>query len=138
MMDFEIFEHTADQGIRAYGRSMKDVFINAAMALSTLSTDPAKVLPEEEFDLEISREEPDELLVAWLNELIFIQDSEGVYLCKFSIDTFEPAVVKGKAWGERIDREKHTPGSCLKAATYHCLKLEKASEGWMAQVIFDV
>jgi SHS2 domain-containing protein len=137
-MDFEIFEHTADQGIRACGNSLSEVFINAARAFASLSTDPEKVIPQEEFRVEISRDEIDELLVAWLNELIFIQETEGVFLIKFEIDTLEPPLLRARVWGEKINREKHTLKSCVKAATYHGLKLEHIGDTWQGQVIFDV
>ncbi len=137
-MDFEIFEHTADQGIRICGDSLPELFINAARGLSHLSTDPADVKPLKEFEIEISRDEAEELLVAWLNELIFIQDTESVYLVKFEIDFLEPPLLRGKAWGDEIDMDIHTQKSCLKAATYHELKLEKRNGVWFGQVIFDV
>ncbi|HPZ09577.1 MAG TPA: archease [Candidatus Eremiobacteraeota bacterium] len=137
-MEFEIFEHTADQGIIVRGTSLLEIFINAAKGLSALSTEPEQVKSVEEFDIEISRDDTDELLVAWLNELIFIQDTEGVFLVKFEIFFLEPPLLKAKVWGEKMDRNKHTFKSCLKAATYHSLRLEQTGDGWYGQVIFDV
>jgi len=137
-MEFEIFDHTADQGIRAYGNTMEEVFLNAAKAFSYLSTDPEKVEIKEEFEIELSNSEKEELLVDWLNELIFLQDTEGVFLVKFEINTLETPVLRAKVYGEKMDRNKHIFGSCLKAATYHYLKLEKTDKGWEAQIIFDV
>ena len=137
-MNFEIFEHTADQGIRATGMTLSELFLNASEAFSCLSTDPQSVNTEEEFNIEISRDEIEELLVAWLNELIFIQDTEHVFLVKFEINTLEPPVLKGRVMGEKMNREKHTFKSCLKAATYHGLKVEQNDGVWTCQVIFDV
>ena len=137
IMEFEIFDHTADHGIKAYGKTLSEVFVNSSRAFAKLSTDPEKVKAEKEFVIEISRDETDELLVAWLNELIFIQDTEEVYLSRFEVDV-NPPDLKGKVWGEEIDMERHTQRACIKAATYHGLKLEKTKKGWMGQVIFDV
>jgi len=137
-MEFEIFDHTADQGIRAYGFTLKEVFTNSAKALSVLSTDPKRVEIKEEFEIEVSNTEIDELLVDWLNELIYIQDTEGVFLVKFEINILEPPLLKAKVYGEKMDRDKHMFGSCLKAATYHYLKVEKTEDHWECQVIFDV
>jgi SHS2 domain-containing protein len=137
-MNFEIFEHTADQGIRATGNSLSEVFMNISRAFSVLSTDPETVTTEEEFIVEISRDETEELLIAWLNELIFIQDTEKVFLVKFEIEILSPPLLKARVMGEKMDREKHTFKSSIKAATYHGLKLEQIGNTWHGQVIFDV
>ena len=137
-MKFEVFEHTADQGIRATGTSLLEVFLNASKAFAFLSTDAETVMAEEEFNIEITRDETEELLIAWLNELIFIQDTEHVFLVKFEIDTLEPPLLKARVMGEKMNREKHIFKSCLKAATYHGLKVEEKNGIWTCQVIFDV
>jgi SHS2 domain-containing protein len=95
-------------------------------------------MAEEEFNIEISRDETEELLVAWLNELIFIQDTEHVFLVKFEINTLAPPLLKARVMGEKMDREKHNFKSCLKAATFHGLKVEEKDGTWTCQVIFDV
>ena len=137
-MDFEIFEHTADHGVRIYGTSLSEIFLNGARGFAELSTDPAKVTARDEFEVELSRDEPSELLVAWFNELIFIQETENVYLVKFQVDFIEPSSLRAKVWGEEINLDIHTQRACIKAATYHELKLEKREDGWFGQVIFDV
>ncbi|MBU0896652.1 MAG: archease, partial [Candidatus Omnitrophica bacterium] len=69
MENFEFIEHTADIGVRVYGKSLEDLFQNCAQTLFSLLIDhkPAEKI-EERIILEAETQE--ELLVTWLNELI--------------------------------------------------------------------
>jgi tRNA nucleotidyltransferase (CCA-adding enzyme) len=75
---FELTEHTADVGVRAWGPRREDVFAEAARGMLTLVCDPSTVAAGERYELAV--EAPDEclLLAAWLNELLYFVEGRGV------------------------------------------------------------
>lgn len=77
MKTFEVIDISGDAGIRAYGESLEDLFVNAAMGMYSLITDPAAVREERHIALDIESHSLEGLLVSWLNELIFHFDTYG-------------------------------------------------------------
>jgi SHS2 domain-containing protein len=52
---------------------------------------------------------------------------------------FETGGLRARAWGEKLDIQKHRPAVEVKAATYADLKVQRDENGaWMAQCIVDV
>ena len=135
---FEVISHTADIGIIAYGDDIKQVFVNAARGLISIIVDPEEVDGSQERIIEVSAPDCEALLVNWLNELVYIIDAEDLLFKSFEIMEVSDTRLKARAWGEKIDLAKHRIKIQVKAATYHSLKVEETTEGWQAQVIFDV
>ncbi|MFP3899011.1 MAG: archease [Dehalococcoidia bacterium] len=135
---FETVDHTADVGIIAYGADVKELFSNAALALFNLITEPQNVEEKLSLDLAVEGEGGEDLLVAWLNELIYLFDVKHVLFNRFDIDSLTQTELKATCYGERFDPAKHEIKTGVKAATYHMLKLDKNGDGYKAQVIFDI
>jgi SHS2 domain-containing protein len=137
MPNFEIIDHTADVGIIAHGNSVGEVFINAAYGMFSLIADLEQV--KEKISKEVVAEAPDqeELLVTWLNELIYLFDAEKLIFSKFEIVDLRQTHLEAVAYGEKIDSSRHNLKTPIKAATYHLLKLEY-KDGFRAQIILDV
>ena len=138
MLEFEIIDHTADVGIIAYGNTVEQVFMNAATGMFSLIGDISKVSDELEQEIEVEADDQSELLVAWLNELLYLFDAENLIFSKFEIDKLTKTRLKATAYGEQFDTEKHGLKTQIKAATYHQLQLKQTEEGYKAQVILDV
>ena len=135
---FEILDHTADVGIIAYGADVKDLFSNAALALFSLITELESIEEKLHFDLKVSSEDRDSLLVEWLNELIYLFDVEHILFNRFDIESLTHNQLKAVCYGETFDPVKHKIKMGIKAATYHMLKLDKNGGGYKAQIIFDI
>ncbi len=135
--EFEIIDHTADIGIRAYGADIKQVFQRSAKALFSLITDLDKVAEVLYRDIELAAPDRESLLVAWLNELIYLFDAEQILFRRFDISRLDGTGIKARIYGERVNKAKHELIRGVKAATYHMLKIEK-SNGYIAQVLFDI
>ena len=135
---FEIIDHTADVGIIAYGADVKDLFSNAALALCSLITELESIEEKLHFDLKVSSEDRDSLLVEWLNEFIYLFDVEHILFNRFDIESLTPNQLKAVCYGETFDPVKHKIKMGIKAATYHMLKLDKNGGGYKAQIIFDI
>ena len=137
MAGFEVLDHTADIGIKAHGSCLEEVFINAACGMFSLIAEVDRV--SEVFYREIHVEASDqaELLVAWLNELLFVFDAEMLIVNRYEITSLEEKQLTARVYGDKVDPARHSLKGEIKAATYHLLKLEK-DNGFSAQIIFDV
>lgn len=138
MAAFEVIEHTADIGIRAFGVTEEEAFETSAAGMFSLITSTEDGKDSREFLVEVEAEDRETLLVEWLNELLYIFESKGVILNRFQITELGETHLKGKAWGEPLDESKHELDNDIKAVTYHMLKVEKSNGRWKAEVIFDV
>ncbi len=135
--DFEVLEHTADIGIKASGKDMKEAFANAAKGMFSLITDLDNIKDTEHRDIELEAADEESLLVAWLNELIYLFDVDNLLLDKFEITRLDATRLKARVFGEKADPSRHALKLGIKAATYHMLKIEK-DKGVRVQVIFDI
>jgi SHS2 domain-containing protein len=135
--DFEILEHTADVGIIAYGADLSQAFANAARALFSLITELDDVEEVTHRDIELTASDVESLLVAWLNELVYRFDTEGIIFKRFDIIQLDDTYLKARGYGEKVDSSKHRLKIGVKAATYHMLKVDK-NDGCRVQVLFDI
>ena len=135
---FEITDHTADVGIIAYGADIKQLFSNAALALFSLITEPGSINEKLRRHVEIISEDKDSLLVEWLNELIYLFDAEHILFSRFDIERLTNDSLQASCYGENIDPLRHKIRIGVKAATYHMLKIDKDSNGYRVQIIFDI
>ena len=138
MQQFEVIEHTADTGIRAFGATAAQAFENAAAGMFSLLADPETVDDRLEFPVTVEAEDRETLLVEWLNELLYVYESNGVLLSRFLVERLSETALSGKAYGESITTEKHDLKTDIKAATYYQLRVDRLDGGWVAEVIFDV
>lgn len=135
---FEYFEHTADVGIAAFGSDLKDVFAAAALGLFSLMADLGDLRDQECIEVAVEAEDVESLLVAWLNELLFIFDVEHLLLRSFEISVIDDTNLQAHCWGERFDPQRHRLKLGVKAATYHQVRVERIGDGYRAQVVVDV
>ncbi len=140
MKNFVYLEHTADAEFIAYGRTVDEAFVNAALAMINLMVDPASIRPEIEKDVELSGDALDTLLYDWLSELLYIFEVDRLVFGKLEVHASgEPGTyhLRAKAWGESIERH---PDIFLhiKAVTFHDLRFEKRNNIYEAQVLLDI
>ncbi|HEX5378480.1 MAG TPA: archease [Phenylobacterium sp.] len=135
---WETFAHGADVGVRGRGPTLADAFVQAAIALTSVITDPACVRPERR--IEVTCEAPDRevLFLDWLNSLISAMAIENMLFSRFGVE-IEGNRLKGHAFGEAIDPTRHRPTVEVKGATFTELQVTKDKGGrWRAQCVVDV
>ena len=135
--DFEILDHTADVGIIAHGADINQAFANAARALFSLITELDNVAEVLHRDIEVTAPDIESLLVEWLNELIYLFDTENILFKRFDITRLSHTQLKARNYGEKVDRSKHKLKTGVKAATYHMLKVDRRDD-CQVQVLFDI
>ena len=77
MRQFEILDISGDVGIRAFGTRMEELFIHALRGIYSLITDLALIREKRSVEITLERESVEELLVSWLNEMVFHLDASG-------------------------------------------------------------
>lgn len=135
---YKFINHTADVGIKVWGESLESLFENAAYSMFDILTELDKVKVKESLGVEIEGKRTDELLADWLRNLLYKFNGEGYLLREFNIEEISKKGLKAKVRGEKLDLSRHTLKTEIKAVTYHGLEVKKTSQGWEAQVIFDV
>ena len=135
---YEVFEHTADVGIRAKSANLPELFADAARGLFSVimpNLDAVRVNDEVEFQL--SGEVVDELLHDWLAELLYTFHVRRMVLAEFDV-AIRADGLSAVARGEPIDLRRHAIDVEVKAITWHALKVEQTPDGWLAEVIVDI
>ena len=134
-MGFEEVEHTADEALRIFGTDLVELFLSAAAGLTHLmAADVSEISTEIEKNIELNAIDAESLLVEWLGELAYWAESEMLVFKKFRIQKATNSYLKAKMFGGKISRL----GKHIKAVTYHNLKIQKASDGLEATIVFDV
>jgi SHS2 domain-containing protein len=135
---YELFEHTADLGLRMRAGDLDRLFEDAASALfSVILANPESVEAVEEMTFRIEGTRRDDLLVDWLAELLFVFDTRRMVFGRFEVRVHDTHV-EATARGEPIDPARHELDMEVKAITYHQLKVERDGDGWLAEVIVDL
>jgi len=138
MKRFELIDISGDAGIRAFGKSLEELFLNAAAGMYSLIADPGSISLRKSVEIESRGSSLEGLLVSWLNELIFHFDTYGLIGGEVIVNELRDTLIKATVAGEDFDTEKHGRGLLIKAATYHRLKIEHKEDHWEAVVIFDI
>lgn len=138
MKPFEIVDHTADISIRAYGKSLKELFENAALGMFNILADLEGITVSTELEIKVEAPDREELLIEWLDELLYDFYTKHIIFFGFNItelaDNKLTAKVKGRFVGENINRLKTE----IKAATRHDLHIVKRNDTYEVQIVFDV
>jgi SHS2 domain-containing protein len=140
MVDFEFIEHTADLGLRIYGKNIKSLFQNAAQSLFEIIID-SRSQAESLEEISLEAENLEELFVAWLNELISLFFAYKFLPSEYFIEIEERdnlKILKSRIKGANFNPSENKIKMEIKAATYHNLKVVKTDDGYMAEVIFDI
>jgi len=138
-MRFEVFEHTADVGIKAHGNNLKELLENAAFGMFSLIADLNKVKSVGEFKVVLKSDDKEQLLVDWLSELLYLHEVYNALLKDFEIEIREgkdAIELKGIVKGEEIDEKRHHLKAMVKAVTYHMLEINE-KDGYLT-VLFDI
>lgn len=134
----ELFEHTADLGLRVRAADLNTLFEEAGVCLfSAVVDDLGVVRPNEPRAFAIAGTDREYLLYDWLRDLLRTADEEHLVFCRFQVTVSDDGLT-ATAWGEPLDPARHQLAREVKAITYHELKVESTADGWLAEVIVDI
>ncbi|MFZ5800081.1 MAG: archease [Candidatus Omnitrophota bacterium] len=135
---YALLEHTADLRVRITAQDLAGLFINAAKALFDILAEkkPGRRFSPKMLTIKKSADSVEELMIAWLSELLSLSDARGLIFTNFRLKKISEIQIEAKVSG--LPRDGFRAKTEIKAATYHELKVEKKGLGWLAEVVFDV
>ena len=136
MKQYELIDHTADVGVKAYGKTVAEAFEHAAEAMFDIITDESTIDSIGEYDIQLESPDLEQLLVDWLSKLLFLNDAENLVFGKFQV-TIDANRLSARVFGEKYNKKKHKMGVEIKAVTYHIVQVNQ-KDPIFVQVLFDI
>jgi len=136
-MKYEFLEHTADAKFRAYGKTLSEAFENAAYAMEEVITDYTKVKPLIKKTISVESENKEALLYDFLEQFIFLLDSENFILNKIEKIKIKDNKLTAEIVGDnKID--DYDIKTSIKAVTYQEMFIKQEKNQFVVQVIVDI
>lgn len=135
------FEHTADVGFELEAGDLNALFDTARQALLELLVSRPPHTGERLNPLELEAESLESLLVAWLDELLYLVQTHSLLPVQSAV------TVSASPAGYRLaaslncaplDVDAHGWQGEVKGATYHGLRLVQENGYWRARLVLDV
>jgi SHS2 domain-containing protein len=127
-------EHTAELQLELHAASEAGIFTEAAVALRELLDDET---PQDgaraQRSVEAEATDRGALLAAWLAELVFLAETDGLVP-----DDVRNLVVGEDSVTAVVHGRLGEPRHLVKAVTYHDLELRRDRDGWRGNVVLDV
>ncbi len=137
MIKYEQIDISGDTGLRIRGKTIVELFENAGIGMYTLITDTSKIKKTAKKEITLSSDSSENLLVQWLNELIYQFDAHNFIGTAFFIE-LKDYQLNAHVSGGLFDQKTNESRLLLKAATYNSLSVKKTASGWEAMVVFDI
>lgn len=135
---WEHFHHQADIGVRGWGPTLSAAFVQAAIALTAVVTDPDGVAAEQAVSVHCEAPDVELLLADWLNAVIFEMATRSMLFSLYEVEIRDhclSAILRGEA----VAPARHLPAVEVKGATYTELRVSRGPDGiWTAQAVVDV
>jgi SHS2 domain-containing protein len=133
---FREVEHTADWALEVWAPTLEGLYLDAARGMFHLAAlEPAPGAgPGPPRPLLLEAGDPEALLVAWLQELLYLSEAEGQVYDDLQITALTPARLEAVARGRPA-----APGAkTIKAVTYHNLRIRQGPDQFTVTIVFDV
>ena len=135
---YRILDHTADVGLQAEGATLAEAFANAATGMYSIMVHLDRVSERVQQRVKVEAEDVEGLLTAWLLELLFITEVEGLVFRRFDVQEASSRHLVAVAHGEPLDTERHPKGAVVKAVTRHGLEVGPIEGGYRVRVLLDI
>ena len=134
MSPYREVDHTADWALHVWAPTPEELFVEAARGMYALAGAQAQPGATVRRRIELAAEDHESLLVAWLQELLYISESEELVFTGYRIEYLDAthlrAEVEGGPMAQRV--------KAIKAVTYHNLKINRTADGYETTIVFDV
>ena len=130
----------ADVAFEVKGRNINKFFEDSAMALFDIMANPKKVGKKIKKTFNITKENLEDLMYAFLDEIIYLKDKDALVFnsCKISINETEKLRLKAALFGDKINHEKQELRVDPKAVTMHKFEAKKVKGAYFARVVIDI
>lgn len=136
---YELFEHTADLGLRVRAPDLDGLFVEAGRGFASVIIENAQaVRPAQAVTIDLHASDLTDLFFDWLNELLYLFDAKHLLLVDFEVQVGDGRFLTARARGETYDGRRHRLDHEIKAITYHQLSVRQVDDSWEAEVIVDI
>jgi SHS2 domain-containing protein len=126
-------DHTAELELELDGATEAEVFRDALAAFADLVADDRGEGEPARYDLGLDGVDRADLLAQWLDELVFLADTESFVPERVIELELGDGALRAVVAGRRA-----APRPVVKAVTYHDLRFEHEGGRWRAHVVLDV
>lgn len=134
---WKFLDHTADIRMEVRGRTLEELFVNAARGLASLLPAESPDEPARSLEVDLEAGDREELLVAWLREILYHNHTTG-----FSFSNAQIRELSETRIAAYLESGTPAPTSEsdieIKAVTYHGLSVEETDQGYVARIVFDI
>jgi len=134
-MKFKFLEHTADIKFQAFGKNVKEVFENSALALKSVICN-GKVEKRKKIKIKAKGKDFESLLYNFLEEFLFLFDSRNFLVSEIKNLKIKKFQIEAEVLGD--DAKNYKIKQHVKAVTYNEMFVKKQRSKWVAQVVIDV
>jgi SHS2 domain-containing protein len=135
---YDFIDHTADLSVKVYGKNLEEIFINSSTAMMDLICNINMVRPLKSININVSGSTNEQLLVNWLQELLYIHEVKNLLFCSFIIKSITKNNVSGSIQGEEFDKSRHELLNDIKAVTYNKMDIRKVGNKYSTIITFDI
>ncbi len=135
---YELFDHTADVGVRVYASNYPELIRAASEGLYSVIGELIPDGPSRAEEFHLSGGDPAELLRDYLAELLLIFERDHRMMTSIRVETFASGCLVVVGESKPVNRERSAFDREIKAVTYHGLKLCPVDGGYEATYIVDI
>ena len=135
-MSHRFIEHTADIRAVCEAPTFEGLLEEAARALYAVALANVRNDAGETRTVALDTRSREECLVRWLQELIFLLETEQFVAVRFAFARAREESLAIRVSGYRCTGAERAME--VKSATYHAIEIESSETGWMARIVFDV
>ncbi len=135
---YTIGDHPSDLELNVRGRTLKELFAEAARGLIEYTRPPAVTGPPDRRPVTLTAADREELLVTWLDEIIYLLETGFLPETPISITRLTDRELQVSLKVRKLDPAVPFTGPEVKAATYHQLSIHRSGKLWQARVILDL
>lgn len=131
---FEEVDFAADWAYRVWGQSLEELLIQAAQGLYSVAGAQIASSPTIMREIQLSSSNSENLLVTWLNELLRLNDTEGLGFNQFKILYLDRETLRISVSGAPVQKWL----KFIKAVTYKDRPIRETEAGFEATLILSV
>lgn len=139
-MKYKFLKHTADVKFQAFGKTLEEAFSNAAIATFEVMIKTKKIEKNITKKVEINAEDKESLLYKWLEEMLYLLDTEYFMLNSvknIKISKGKPYLLKAEIVGDKFE-DKYELHGAVKAVTYNEMFIKEEKGKVTVQVVLDI
>lgn len=135
---YRFVDHTADIAFEVVAETLPELLRDSGIAFYEAFAFVEKLESKAEREVVVSEDSPDYLLYSWLNELLYLFDTEKFAGKRIDVHVDEKGTLRAvaKIYGDKLTPEKVKLEP--KAITLHNFRVEKKEDGWYAFVVVDI